>query len=66
MSAAKLFIRRNGSFGASIPGMIRDTGHHILEDSGRFTVFGDDNKVICENGTRDEAEVAITEDWKEA
>lgn len=63
--AAKIYIRRNGSFGASCDGC-RDTGHHIAEDSGRFTVWSpdDDLNPIAVNVTRAEAERAIEADWR--
>lgn len=67
MTMAKLFLRVNGSFGASC-NSVADTGHHITEDSGSFTVFsiGDPGRIICEAATRAEAEQAIAEDWNEA
>ncbi len=65
MSDAKLYIRRNGSFGAECDG-VQDTGYHVTEDSGRFTVLSldDDETPIAENVTRDEAEKAIAADWR--
>lgn len=64
-ATAKIYLRRNGSFGAGFPGILHDTGHAILEDSGRFTVMSikDDETPICINATREEAEKAIGEDW---
>lgn len=61
---ATLFFRRNGRFGASYRG-VRDTGHFIVEDSGRFTVYSihDDDRVIAASVTRDAAEAAIARDW---
>lgn len=66
MIPANIYIRRNGSLGASCDGTA-DTGHHITEDSGRFTVRSirdmAEDDVIAENATRAEAEAAIAEDW---
>lgn len=66
-TGASLYIRRNGAFGASCDG-IRDTGHWITEDSGRFTVFpvGGGDDPIVSNVTREEAEKAIAADWRAA
>lgn len=66
MTPAKIYIRKNGAFGAECDGT-RDTGHRIVEDSGRFTVYSadDDEKAIAENATREEAEKAIAADWRE-
>jgi hypothetical protein len=63
---AKLFIRRNGAFGSSCDG-VADTGHHIAEDSGLFTVYSihDPDKVIAKDVTGFEAEKAIARDWRE-
>lgn len=62
--AARIYIRRNGSFGASVPDC-RDTGHVIHEDSGRFRVWsiGDGGEIICEDANRAHAEKAIYDDW---
>ena len=61
---ATIYIRKNGQFGASCD-EIADTGHTILEDSGRFTVFGDgEDEPIIENATRADAEAAIERDWR--
>lgn len=67
MSDAKLYLRKNGAFGAECDGT-RDTGHRIVEDSGRFTVYSvdDDNKPIAQNATREEAEKAIAADWRKS
>jgi len=64
---AKLYVRRNGSFGASCDG-VQDTGHVILEDSGRFTVFSihNEDEKIAEGADREAAENAITADWRRA
>lgn len=61
---AKLYIRRNGTFGASCAG-VADTGHEIFEDSGRFTVWSvhDEDRAICTDVTRQDAEAAIAKDW---
>lgn len=65
MKAANIFIRRNGAFGASCDG-IADTGHHITEDSGLFTVYSvhDEDAVIAKDATRAEVEAAIADDWR--
>lgn len=65
MSNAKLYLRRNGSFGSSCDG-VADTGHTIMEDSGRFRVYSADNadEIIADNATREEAEDAIAKDWR--
>lgn len=65
MTPAKIYIRRNGSFGSSCDG-IQDTGHEIAEDSGRFTVWSvhNEDRRICTDATRDEAEKAIAADWR--
>lgn len=62
---ATIYLRRNGEFGASCGG-VQDTGHHILEDSGRFTVYSinDEDVAIAERATQDEAERAIADDWR--
>lgn len=69
MTNAKLYIRRNGSFGASCDGC-QDTGHEITEDSGLFTVYSihdmREGEAIIESGTREEAEAAIAKDWRSA
>lgn len=69
MNNAKIYLCRNGSFGASCDG-IQSTGHHILEDSGRFTVYSiqdmEEDVVIAKDATREEAEAAIAKDWRTA
>ena len=62
---AKLYLRKNGAFGAECDST-RDTGHRIVGDSGRFTVYSvdDDEKPIAQNATREEAEKAIAADWR--
>ena len=64
-SHAKLYLRRNGSFGASCDGTA-DTGHEIFEDSGLFTVWSihNEDRAICTAATRSEAEAAIAADWR--
>lgn len=64
-SNANLYLRRNGQFGASCDGT-QDTGHTILEDSGLFTVFNDDDPdtPIISDATREQAEAAIAADWR--
>lgn len=68
MTGAKIYIRRNGSFGASCDGC-QDTGHHITEDSGKFTVFSiqdmQEDVIIAADATREDAETAIAADWRE-
>lgn len=65
VTGAEIYIRRNGSFGASCDGT-RDTGHHIAEDSGLFTVYSvhDPEMPIVRDGTRLAAELAIAKDWR--
>jgi len=62
---AKLYIRRNGAFGASCDGTA-DTGYDITEDSGKFTVYSlyDPDVVIARDVSREEAEAAIANDWR--
>ena len=64
MKIAKIYIRRNGTYGSRTDA-VADTGHHIVEDSGRFTVYSihDDERIITKNADRAEAEAAIAEDW---
>ena len=65
--SARIYLRRSGAFGSSCDGCA-DTGHHITEDSGRFTVFpldGGDEPII-RDATREQAEAAITENWRRA
>lgn len=66
---ACLYIRNDGSFGASCDGCL-DTGHFIAEDSGRFTVYSiadmREDVMICENANRYDAEIAIAADWRAA
>ncbi|MFT0875977.1 hypothetical protein VRZ08_05410 [Rhodopseudomonas sp. G2_2311] len=64
MSKATIYLRRNGAFGARC-NLTPDTGHHITEDSGRFTVYSvdDPDKTICQGATREEAESAIQREW---
>ncbi len=65
-ATAKLYLRNNGSFGAECDGC-KDTGHHIEEDSGRFTVWDLDGEyVIAWDVPREDAERAIAEDWRAA
>lgn len=69
MTKAHIYIRRNGSFGASCDGTA-DTGHYIVENAGRFTVHSirdmAEDVVIAKDATRAEAEAAIAEDWRNA
>ena len=62
---AKIYRRRNGTFGAECDG-IRDTGHRIMEDGGRFTIYSmqDVHSHICRGATKSEAEAAIAADWR--
>lgn len=68
MQNARLYIRINGAFGSSCDDC-QDTGHTILEDSGRFAVFsiqdGREDELIAQDATREEAETAITKDWRD-
>lgn len=65
MKQAKIYIRRNGSYGAKY-GSVCDTGHCIHEDSGKFTVWSIDGSghIIADNLPKEEAERAIAYDWK--
>lgn len=60
---AKIYLRRNGSFGSSCDD-IQDTGHEIREDSGKFTVWNHEGYRICRAGSREEAEASIAADWR--
>lgn len=62
---ANLFLRKNGSFGASCDGCA-DTGHHITEDSGFYTVYDHDDELLISNASREAAEAAIAHDWRNA
>ncbi len=63
---AKIYLRKNGSFGASCDGCA-DTGYFIAEDSGRFTVYPDGGaEPIIRDATREQAELAIAADWRQA
>jgi hypothetical protein len=44
---------------------VQDTGHHIVERNGRFTVWSveDEHKRICADVSRVKAEKAIADDW---
>jgi ATP sulfurylase len=64
MQSAKIYLRHNGAFGSQCDGT-RDTGHHIAEDSGQFLVRSvHDESVIAKWVSREEAEEAITKDWR--
>ena len=70
MTRATIYFRRNGAPGAMCDGTM-DTGHHIVVDRlGRFTVYSvqdmREDVVIAENATQQEAEEAITADWRAA
>jgi len=63
--SAEIYLDRVGRFKARI-GEIRNTGHRITEDSGRFTVYSitmRGNRVLSLNTTRDKAEADITAEW---
>lgn len=65
MRIAKIYIRRNGQFGASCDDC-QDTGRHITGDSGKFTVYhilswGEDDPIVA-GVTREQAEEAIARD----
>lgn len=64
---AKIYLRKDGSFGASCDGYA-DTGHVIAEASGRFTVYPVDGgeKPVIRDATREQAELAIAADWRQA
>jgi hypothetical protein len=61
---AKLWKRQNGAWGSSCGG-VQDTGHHIEELGGHFTIWSihDEYKRICTDVSRVKAEKAIAEDW---
>lgn len=61
---ASIYVRQNGGFGSTCDG-VRDTGHHIVGEKGLFSVWSihDDDKLICEAATCEEAEKAIAIDW---
>jgi hypothetical protein len=64
MQSAKIYLRNNGSFGSQCDGT-RDTGHYIAEDSGQFLVRSVHNDaVIAKWVSREDAESAITKDWR--
>lgn len=62
---AKIYRRINGEYGSSCDG-IQDTGHTIAEEGGRFTVWSvhDEDRRICTDVDRNEAEKAIAADWR--
>lgn len=64
---AQIYRRKNGSFGASCDGT-EDTGHFIDGVAGgRFTVWSIiEDGHLCTNVTREEAEKAITDEWRAA
>jgi hypothetical protein len=67
-TTARIYLRRNGSYGSSCDG-IEDTGHRITKGTRDFfTVWSvhDEDRVICRNATRSEAETAIAADWHTA
>lgn len=65
MKQVKIYIRRNGSYGAKY-GSVCDTGHCIHENSRKFTVWSIDGsgRIIADAATEQEAESAIAYDWK--
>lgn len=64
MKHASIYLRQNGEFGAECDGT-KDTGYHITEDSGLFTVRSHDgDKIIARDATRLAAEMLIAEDWR--
>lgn len=68
MSSAKIYLRQNGEYGASY-GNVPDTGHMIKKGTREFfTVWSiqDEDRRICVNAPRNEAEKAIAEDWRTA
>lgn len=65
MTRATVYIRNNGSFGVAC-GKTQDAGYHITEDSGKFTVWNSDERLVCKDVGRDEAEREIYKDWNRA
>lgn len=64
-SAANIYLRRNGFYGASCDGT-QDTGHRIAEYNGLWSVWSvdDPDQIIIHGATRDEALKAIEADWR--
>ena len=64
---AVIYQRMNGKYAASCNGT-QDTGHHIIEKNGWFTVYSikDDETVIARNAPREQAAKAIEIDWANA
>jgi hypothetical protein len=67
MTNAKIYQRREGSFGSSCDGT-KDTGHYIATIGGLFEVWSvhDPDRLIATKATREEAEKAIADDWRAA
>lgn len=69
MNDAKIYRRKNGDYGSSCDG-IEDTGHHITIDRNTdlFTVWSvhHEDRTICRDVPRAEAEEAIAADWRAA
>lgn len=65
MPPARIYIRNNGTLGSACDA-IADTGHSIAEDSGKFTVWSvhDEDRCICSDVSRPDAEWAIAADWR--
>lgn len=64
VQSAVIYTRRNGALGASCDG-VQDTGYHIEENCGFFTVYEDGGDIpLIRNATRAQAEAAIAEDWR--
>lgn len=61
---ATIYQRRNGDYGSSY-GTTQDTGHHITERNGKWTVFSikDDERIIAKDASKQEALAAIERDW---
>lgn len=65
MKPAKIYLRKNGSYGSSCDG-IEDTGHYIGTLGGTFQVWSvhDPERLIAKDASREEAERAIEADWR--
>jgi hypothetical protein len=67
---ANIYRRNNGEYGASC-GRVQDTGHTIIHENGRYTVWtiemdSYDDEPICRGVTKRQAERYIAKDWAAA
>ncbi len=64
-AAAKIYVRKNGKLGSSCDGT-SDTGHFIATVEGKYLVWSihNEDERICTDGSREEAEKAIADDWR--